>query len=57
MDRAETIVAVNRIKTWPREWQRMMLDLPASEATVVMELVALLDARPCDDEADGKAAA
>jgi hypothetical protein len=50
VDKAETIVAVNRLKSWPKEWHKLMLELPAQEAEVVGLLVALLDARPGDGQ-------
>ena len=49
MDRIEAIVATRRLAKWPREWQRMILELPAAEQLLLMELAALLDARPAGE--------
>jgi hypothetical protein len=49
MDRAETIVATKRITRWPESWKADLVELTPHEREVVMTLVALVDARPCDE--------
>lgn len=38
------------MKTWTREWRELVVNLPADEAKLIVELVALLDARPADED-------
>jgi hypothetical protein len=49
LDTVEATLASRRIKTWPSDWQRFVVDLPAEERRLVGLAVALLDARPADE--------
>lgn len=49
MDRAETIVATKRMARWPESWRADVVRLTDREREVLMTLVALVDARPCDE--------
>lgn len=51
LDEAERLLAFRRLDQWPREWTRMIARLPADEAMVFVEAVALLDARPHEQRA------
>lgn len=52
--------AIDGIRGWPpeeRNWLRHLVDLSGKQALVVLELVALLDARPVDEPTEQRLAA
>lgn len=50
MDRVETIIAGKRMERWPESWKADVVRLTEHEREVLKTLVALVDARPCDEE-------
>jgi hypothetical protein len=52
VDDVETRLAAKRMTRWPKEWQDTIAALPPQELEVLAELVALLDARPDEGEAE-----
>ena len=46
LTKAEQTVAIDRIRSWPREERAFVARLRGTELECVLALVALLDARP-----------